>query len=79
MSGHSDAASSYQMGYYIAGGLAILSIVEFFAANVGDYVQGTGDAAMMLIAIIAMGKTALIAEFFMHFGSLFQSDDAGGH
>jgi hypothetical protein len=68
---HLDKESSYQQGIYVVVGLAAMTIVEYYAANIGD-------AAIMLLAVIALGKTALIAEFFMHFGALFQSEN-GGH
>lgn len=69
---HSDKAALLQRGMMVFVGLAALTGVEFWVA-VGGFA-----APLPLLAVVALGKTALIAVYFMHLGKLFQGEE-GGH
>ena len=67
----SDKNALFKRGLLVAVGLAVLSVVEYFASNVAG-------AAMPLLCVLALAKAGLILEFFMHFGKVFQSNNADG-
>jgi heme/copper-type cytochrome/quinol oxidase subunit 4 len=68
---HSDKAALMRQGVMVFVGLAALTGVEFWVA-VGGFA-----APLPLLAVVALGKTALIAVFFMHLGKLFLADEEG--
>lgn len=59
-------------GVKIFVGLAVLTVVEFWVA------VGGLAASLPLLAIVALGKTALIVEYYMHLRSAFKTEE-GGH
>lgn len=71
MSSHSDKGASLRRGVFVFVGLAALTIVEFYASRIPE-------SAMVLLAVIALGKAGLILEYFMHLSGVFQGDE-GGH
>ena len=58
-------------GVLVFVGLAVLTGVEFYASRVPG-------SALVLLAVIGVGKAALILEYFMHLGKVFQGEE-GGH
>ena len=56
-------------GVMVFVGLAILTGVEFWVA-VGGLI-----ASLPLLAVIAISKTALIVEYYMHLRGVFQTDE----
>lgn len=59
-------------GVIVFVGLAVLTGVEFWVA------VGGLTAPLPLLAIAAIGKTALIVEYYMHLRSVLQTEE-GGH
>ena len=51
-------------GVLVFVGLAVLTGVEFYASRVPG-------SALVLLAVIGVGKAALILEYFMHLGKVF--------
>ncbi len=49
------------------GALAVLTAVEWFAAS--------WPAAVLWLAVIALAKTGLIAEYFMHYSQLVRPEE----
>jgi heme/copper-type cytochrome/quinol oxidase subunit 4 len=58
-------------GVLVFVGLAVLTAIEF-----GIAIGLAGS--LPLLAVVAVAKTALILEYFMHLSSLFRTDE-GGH
>ena len=56
-------------GVLVFVGLAILTGVEFWVA-VGGLI-----APLPLLAVVAIGKTVLIAEYYMHLRNVFQTEE----
>ena len=73
MSDHPDKSALVKRSVLVALGLGVLTVLEFFAGRVPEM-------GAVLLVIIAVGKTALVVEYFMHVGKFF-SDYAygGGH
>jgi hypothetical protein len=46
----------------------VLTGVEFYASRVPG-------SALALLTVIALGKAALILEYFMHLGQVFRGDE----
>ncbi len=67
---HRDKSSQLQTGAIVFVGLALLTAVEFSVAVGG--LTGT----LPLLAIVALGKAALIVEYYMH---LRRVAEQGGH
>lgn len=67
-----DRGTLLRRGVIVFGGLAVLTGVEFWVA-IGGLI-----ASLPLLAVVAVGKTALIAEYYMHIRSAAQLDE-GGH
>ncbi len=65
---HSDKGALLKRGVLVFVGLAVLTGVEFYASRVPG-------SALALLAIIAVGKAALILEYFMHLGKAFQGEE----
>lgn len=59
-------------GVVVFVGLAVLTGLEFWVA------VGGLPTSLPLLGIIAVGKTALIVEYYMHLRGVFQTDE-GGH
>lgn len=59
-------------GVIVFTGLAVLTGLEFWVA------VGGLTASLPLLAVIALGKTALIGEYYMHLSGIFQMDE-GDH
>lgn len=55
-------------GVLVFVGLAVLTGVEFYASRVPG-------SALALLTVIALGKAALIVEYFMHLGKVFQGEE----
>lgn len=55
-------AEKLRLGLRVFAGLAVLTLVEWFAAR--------WPAGMLWLTVIALGKTALIGEYFMHYSQL---------
>lgn len=70
---HQGKATLLRRGVIVLVGLAVLTGVEFWIA------VGGLPATLPLLAVIALGKTALIAEYYMHLHYVFQTTDEGGH
>ena len=70
---HQGKATLLRRGVIVFVGLAMLTGVEFWIA------VGRLPATLPLLAVIALGKTALIAEYYMHLHQVFQSTDEGDH
>ena len=68
---HPDKAALLKRGVLVFVGLAVLTGVEFYASRVPG-------SALALLTIMAVGKAALILEYFMHLGKVFQGEE-GGH
>ncbi len=60
-------ADKLSRGSRAFGALAVLTAVEWFAAS--------WPAAAVWLAVIALAKTALIAEYFMHYSQLVRSEE----
>lgn len=58
-------------GLLVFGGLAVLTIVEYFVAI-------SGANVFILLFVLMFAKTALILEYFMHLRSI-NSEEDGGH
>ncbi len=54
-------------GARVFGALAVLTAVEWFAAR--------WPAAVLWLAVLALAKTALIAEYFMHYSQLVRPEE----
>ena len=61
----SRAATGYRRGVWVFVALAVLTVLEFFAANLGS-------AAVMFI--IALVKAAIIVNYFMHIYRLWREE-----
>ncbi|MFQ5615389.1 MAG: cytochrome C oxidase subunit IV family protein [Anaerolineales bacterium] len=70
MVSNSDKKASKRRGVMVFIALAVLTGVEFWVAVGG--LNGT----LPLLAVVATGKTALIAEYYMHLRSVTEE---GGH
>lgn len=55
------------LGVRVFGGLAVLTAVEWFAAR--------WPGALLWLAAIALAKTGLIAEYFMHYSELLRPEE----
>ncbi len=55
------------VGGRVFAALAVLTAVEWFAAR--------WPGALLWLAAIALGKTALIAEYFMHYSQLVRPEE----
>ncbi len=64
----SDKGALLKRGVLVFVGLAVLTGVEFYASR-------APSSALALLTIIAVGKAALILEYFMHLGKIFQGDE----
>lgn len=60
-------AAAYRQGIYVLIGLAILTILEFI-------VSGATNGSAPLLFIIALIKTGLIANYFMHIYRLWREE-----
>ncbi len=60
-------AEKLALGVRVFVGLAVLTIVEWFAAE--------WPAALLWLTIIALAKAALIAEYFMHYSDLTKREE----
>lgn len=58
--------SPYTTGWVIFGILMVLTIVEYFVANLGSAV---------LLIIIAIAKAGLIMNYFMHIYRLWRTEE----
>lgn len=67
-----DKGTLLSRGVMVFVGLAVLTGVEFWVA-VGGLI-----APLPLLAVVAIGKTALIVEYYMHMRSVFDLEE-GGH
>lgn len=67
-----DKGTLLRRGVMVFVGLAVLTGVEFWVA-IGGLV-----APLPLLAVVAITKTVLIAEYYMHLRGVFQTDE-GGH
>ncbi|MDR5709286.1 MAG: hypothetical protein QN172_08835 [Armatimonadota bacterium] len=56
-----------QLGTWVFAGLAALTGVEWFAAR--------WPGSLLWLGLIALGKTALIAEYFMHYSQLLREEE----
>lgn len=65
-------AALLRRGVIVLVGLALLTGVEFWVA------VGGLAAPLPLLAIAAVGKTALIVEYYMHLRGAFKAE-GGGH
>jgi len=72
MSSHSDKPAMTKRSVMVTLGLGVLTALEFFAGRVPEM-------GGMLLAIIAVGKAALVVEYFMHVSRLFSDYSDGGH
>lgn len=54
-------------GLRVFGALAVLTAVEWYAAR--------WPGGLLWLSLIALGKTALIAEYFMHYSQLTQPEE----
>jgi hypothetical protein len=72
MSSHSDKSALVKRSVMVTLGLGLLTALEFFAGRVPEM-------GAVLLAIIAVGKAALVLEYFMHVGKLFSDYSDGGH
>lgn len=68
-----DKASLLRRGVWVLVGLAVFTVIEFVVA-----VGGFGSALLALLALVALAKAVLIADYFMHLGAVFQPE-SGGH
>lgn len=59
--------SAYRTGLLVLGGLAILTIVEYFAALMGSTV---------IMFLFIMFKAALVMVFFMHIVMVWRTEEA---
>ncbi|MER3456251.1 MAG: hypothetical protein C4303_02285 [candidate division GAL15 bacterium] len=55
------------LGARVFGALAVLTAVEWFAAG--------WPGALLWLTLVAVGKVALIAEYFMHYSQLTRQED----
>ncbi len=55
------------LGGRVFAALAVLTAVEWFAAR--------WPGALLWLALVALGKTALIAEYFMHYSQLVRGEE----
>jgi len=60
-------AEKLSLGGRVFGALVVLTAVKWFAA--------TWPGALLWLAVIALGKTALIAEYFMHYSQLVRPEE----
>ncbi|MBI5052658.1 MAG: cytochrome C oxidase subunit IV family protein [Chloroflexi bacterium] len=72
MSSHSDKSALVKRSVIVTLGLGVLTALEFFAGRVPEM-------GAVLLVIIAVGKAALVLEYFMHVGKLFSDYSDGGH
>ncbi|MCS7171883.1 MAG: cytochrome C oxidase subunit IV family protein [Armatimonadetes bacterium] len=56
----------FRLGVQVFAGLAALTAVEWFAAR--------WPGSLLWLGLIALGKTALIAEYFMHASQLLREE-----
>lgn len=68
MASNSDKSGQLRRGVVVGAGLAVLSGVEYWVAVGG--LTGT----LPLLTIAAVGKAALIAEYFMHMHSVMRAE-----
>ena len=68
---HQDTGG-LRRGVVVFVGLGVLTAIEF-AIAIGL------AGSLLLLAIVAIVKTAIIAEYFMHLSSVFKTDDGRGH
>ncbi|MBI4675908.1 MAG: cytochrome C oxidase subunit IV family protein [Chloroflexi bacterium] len=68
-----EKAALLRVGVLVLVVLAVLTAVEYWVA-----VGGLGGATLTLLALLALAKAALIVDYFMHVGKLFQPE-SGGH
>lgn len=62
-----NRAEKLRRGAWVFAGLAALTAVEWFAAD--------WPGAILWLATIALAKTALIAEYFMHYSALLRPEE----
>jgi heme/copper-type cytochrome/quinol oxidase subunit 4 len=67
-----DKKMLLRRGVIVFVGLAVLTGVEFWVA------VGGLTASLPLLGLMAIGKTALIVEYYMHLRGVFEPDE-GGH
>ena len=60
-----DKTSAYRLIFYVFAGLMALTIAEFFISQIGS---------TALLFIIALIKTGLIVQFFMHIYRLWREE-----
>ncbi len=63
----SDLRAKLGLGGRVFAALAALTAVEWFAAQ--------WPGALLWLALIAVAKTALIAEYFMHYSQLVRGEE----
>ncbi len=63
----SDLRAELGLGGRAFAALAVLTAVEWFAAR--------WPGALLWLALVALGKTALIAEYFMHASQLVRGEE----
>jgi heme/copper-type cytochrome/quinol oxidase subunit 4 len=66
-----EETGGLRRGILVFVGLAVLTAIEF-----GIAIGLAGS--LPLLAVVAVAKTVLILEYFMHLSSLFRTDE-GGH
>ena len=62
-------SSRMRLGLIVIAALAILTAVEFWVA------VSITTALFITLVVIAIIKTALIAEYFMHFSRIWKTED----
>ena len=62
-------SSRTRLGLIMITALAVLTAVEFWAA------VSMTTALFITLVVIAIVKTALIAEYFMHFSHIWKTED----
>jgi len=65
-------ANKLRRGVIVFAGLAVLTGIEFWIA------VGRLPATLPILTIIALGKAALIAQYYMHLHKIFQKGE-GDH
>ncbi|MDR7415467.1 MAG: cytochrome C oxidase subunit IV family protein [Armatimonadota bacterium] len=63
----SRLAHKLRLGTRVFGTLAALTVVEWFAAR--------WPGSLLWLGLIALAKTALIAEYFMHYSQLVRGEE----
>ncbi len=73
MTTKSNNSTLIKRGAYVFLSLAVLTVLEFFIAT------GSVAASIPLMALIMVGKVALVVQYYMHLGKTLQMDAAEAH